>query len=73
MIKIAERFFIDLVIHHNVPGNGCNVAEAVVVHLNVVVALQVLPVSISKQRQSEVLWNKLIEYIAISFTNHLNN
>ena len=55
MINIAERFFIDLVIHHNVPGNGCNVAEAVVVHLNVVVALQVLPVSISKHRKSEVL------------------
>ena len=55
MIQVAEFFFIDLIINHNIPGNGGDVAEAVVVHLHVVVALQVLHVSISKHRQCEVL------------------
>ena len=57
MIKVAECFFIDIIINHNVPGNGGDVAEAVVVPLHVVVALQVLHVSISKHRQSQVLEN----------------
>ena len=47
MIKVAKCFFIDLIINHNVPGNGGHVAEAGVVHLHVVVALQVLHVIIS--------------------------
>jgi hypothetical protein len=50
MIKVAECFFVDLIINHNIPGNGGDVAEAVVVHLHVAVVLQVLHVSISKHR-----------------------
>ena len=47
MIKVAEGFFIDRIINHHVIGNGGHIADAVVVHLYVVVALQVLHVSIS--------------------------
>ena len=55
MVQITEGFYSHLLVHHNVIGHGCHVAEHGVVLLHGAVALHVLHVLIGEHRKGEVL------------------